>query len=111
MGLKRDSIVSLAGTVCAGAVMLLSVPLLLHKIGDARFGTLTLVWLLAGYAGLFDFGLSRATARDIARADAVDQHVRILLGAVWVSALIGSILGLGVYFFGVRLLQVFASSS
>jgi O-antigen/teichoic acid export membrane protein len=111
MSLKRDSIVSLVGAISVGAVMLVSIPLLLHKIGDARFGTLTLVWLLAGYAGLLDFGLSRATARDIARADAVHEHVRILWSAVWVSALIGSILGLGVYLFGVRLLQLFASSS
>jgi O-antigen/teichoic acid export membrane protein len=99
MGLKRDSIVSLAGTVCAGAVMLLSVPLLLHKIGDARFGTLTLVWLLAGYAGLFDFGLSRATARDIARTDIAAHHVKILWSAIWLSAFIGSILGIVVFFF------------
>jgi O-antigen/teichoic acid export membrane protein len=111
MGLKRDSIVSLIGVVATGIVMLVSIPLLLHKIGDARFGTLTLVWLLAGYAGLLDFGLSRATARDIARTEAVDDQVKILWSAVWVSALIGSILGLGIYFFGTRLLHAFANSA
>jgi O-antigen/teichoic acid export membrane protein len=111
MGLKRDSIVSLIGTISTAVVMLVSIPLLLHKIGDARFGTLTLVWLLAGYAGLLDFGLSRATARDIARTEAVEDHVTILWSAVWVSALIGLIVGLAGYVFSAQLLHLFASSA
>jgi O-antigen/teichoic acid export membrane protein len=37
--------------------------MLLHRIGLERFGVLTLVWALVGYAGVFDFGLGRALTK------------------------------------------------
>jgi O-antigen/teichoic acid export membrane protein len=110
MGLKRDSIVSLVGTVCTGVVVLLSVPLLLQKIGDVRFGTLTLVWLIAGYAGLLDFGLSRATARYIAIAESLAQHAQIIWSAVWLCSAIGLVFGVIVYLCGGGLLHGLAST-
>jgi O-antigen/teichoic acid export membrane protein len=111
MGVKRDSIVSLLGNVCTGAVVLVSVPLLLHKIGDARYGTLTLIWIIAGYAGLLDFGLSRATALYIARADSLRSHSDILWSAVWLSGAIGLVFGATAALFGGDILRVVASTS
>lgn len=44
------------------------IPLLIKSMGVERYGFLTLAWVLIGYAGLFDFGISRAMTRLVARA-------------------------------------------
>jgi len=51
------------------APLLVAVAVLPHLIGLMgidRYGFLTLVWVLVGYAGLFDFGLGRAITRTVA---------------------------------------------
>jgi len=50
-------------------------PLLLIKLGTERFGLLSLAWVLVGYFGLFDLGLSRAVTHVVAaRANASDMN-------------------------------------
>jgi O-antigen/teichoic acid export membrane protein len=44
-------------------VALIAIPVILRSLGAERFGILALTWVLLGYLGLFDLGISRATAK------------------------------------------------
>ncbi len=46
---------------------LVAIPILVHRLGTDRFGVLTLSWMIAGYFGLFDFGLGRALTKAMAQ--------------------------------------------
>ena len=44
---------------------LVSIPLLISRMGVEAFGLLTIIWTTIGYFSLFDFGLSRALTQQI----------------------------------------------
>ena len=44
-----------------------TIPILIDGLGLGRFGTLTLVWVLIGYASILDFGLGRALTQLVAQ--------------------------------------------
>ena len=90
--LTRSAFWNLIGEAAPFAVALIAVPILIHRLGAARFGVLTLAWLTVGYFGLFDFGLGRATTKFI--ADAVGAGARDLVGAIaWTSVLLMAAFG------------------
>jgi O-antigen/teichoic acid export membrane protein len=57
---------NILGSAIPIAATILTVPAYIRLIGEARYGVLALLWGIFGYFGVFDFGLSRATAHRLA---------------------------------------------
>ncbi len=79
-GLLANTGWNLAGQVVPLLVGLAVLPLLIRLLGLDRYGFLTLVWVLVGYASIFDFGIGRVLIRVVAQRvargdDAGAQHV------------------------------------
>jgi O-antigen/teichoic acid export membrane protein len=92
-------------------VALVTVPLYLHHIGDERFGVMSIVWVLLGFFGFLDLGLSRAVTNALAKLrDAPQPHrARVLLTTFGLNFGIGVAGGLVLYVFGGLMLTHFVS--
>lgn len=66
---------NLLGQLAPMLAALLSIPLLVSKIGDERFGLLAIGWMLIGYFSVFDLGLGRALTQSIASRRARGEPV------------------------------------
>lgn len=99
-GIGRATLLNTLGTIIPGLAMILTVPLYIRTIGDARYGVLTLVWLLIGYFGVFDLGFGRALTNRLAelppQASAQRQQ------AFWTGLTLSLLAGLagGILLFG-----------
>lgn len=81
-------------------VSIVTVPIYLHLIGPAQYGVLAIVWMFLGYFGVFDPGLSRATAYSVARLkdEARLERQKVFWTAVTINATLGLLGGLALYF-------------
>ena len=79
-----------------------TVPFYIHQIGSARYGVVVITWVLLGYFGFLDFGLSRATANALARLGHAGARERspILVTAFCCNLCLGLAGGLVMYLIG-----------
>ncbi len=100
--IRRSTLINLLGALIPAALLLVTVPLYLHRIGEARYGVLALVWLLLGYFGVFDLGFGRAVANRIATLHDASAEKRqdIFWTGLVISLSTGLIGGVALYFLG-----------
>lgn len=105
MALQRNTLYNLASVVIPTLVTLLTTPLYLQLIGEARYGVMALVWVLLGYFGLSDLGLGPALARQLACQRGED--CKSLIHCALLSSLALGLLG-GLSLWGLGLLGLHA---
>ena len=91
--LARNFSWNLLGTGAPLLVALVAIPVLIEELGTARFGILTLAWMVVGYFSLFDLGIGRALTKLVAEKLGKDQHEDIP-SLVWVAMSLMTVLGM-----------------
>ncbi len=106
-GLKSKFIINVTGAFVGIGVALVTVPFYVARIGEARYGILSLVWVMLGYLGFLDFGLSRATANALAKMSDAPARERssVFMTSLFINAALGSLGGLIIYFGGGHVLM------
>jgi O-antigen/teichoic acid export membrane protein len=90
--LARNTIWSLLGQLLPMAAAIVCVPALVHGLGVARFGVLSLAWIVIGYFSLFDLGIGRAVTKLVADRLGAGRHDSIP-PLVWTASLLMLLLG------------------
>ncbi len=101
-GIKSNFAFNVAGTIVPLVVALVTVPIYVSHIGVARYGVLSIVWILLGYFGFLDLGLSRASANALAKHEhsSQDERSTILITAFCMNFCLGTVGGVLFYFGG-----------
>ncbi len=91
--LRRNAALGLAGLVIPTGIILISYRLLLHGLGDSKFGVFALATAMSGVLAAFDAGIGAATLRHVALANASGEHEnipRIVRTSLWFYLAVGS---------------------
>jgi O-antigen/teichoic acid export membrane protein len=102
---------NVGGAVLPMAAALVTVPIYISHIGAARYGILAVVWIMLGYFGFLDFGLSRASANALSRLGDAGPEERgpVLMTAFYLNLALGSLGGVVLWLCSGFLLHHFAN--
>ena len=100
--LRRSFVFNLTYPVMRLAVALVTVPIYIHHVGDARYGVVSIVWTLLGYFGFLDLGLSRASTNALSklRDGPQSDRARVLLTTITLNFCFGLVGTILIYFVG-----------
>ncbi|HEX5763367.1 MAG TPA: flippase [Solirubrobacterales bacterium] len=94
--LIRNALIFIGAQGAIAVMGLLAVPILVDRLGTARFGVLALAWAVIGYASLLDLGLGRALTKvtaDRLGAGRPQEIPKLFWTAVAMLATIGVLVG------------------
>jgi len=83
-GHARNVFWNLLGVGVPLIVAVVAMPLLIEGLGAARFGILTIAWMVVGYFSLFDLGLGRAVTKVVAERIGAGRDAEIPV-VVWTA--------------------------
>ena len=95
------------GMVLPTVITLVTVPIYISYIGTARYGVLAIIWILLGYFGFLDFGLSQASANALAKLGHASRSDRagVFLTSLYLNLVLGTLGAIFLYFAGSTLLH------
>jgi O-antigen/teichoic acid export membrane protein len=105
--LRTNFVFNVVGMGIPLVVALITIPLYIAQIGTARFGVITIVWILLGYFGFIDFGLSRASAKALATLANASRKRRVgaFMTSLYLNLFLGVVGAVILYFSGHFLLH------
>ena len=74
--LKTNFAINLFAPLVRAAIALVTIPIYVRHVGDARYGVISILWILLGYFGFLDLGLSRAATNALAKLREASQQER-----------------------------------
>ena len=74
MSVTRNTVYNILGGLVPTVTAIFVIPYLLEQLGNEKFGVLTIIWALVGYANLFDLGVSRSLAYEVSRLNRRDRN-------------------------------------
>jgi O-antigen/teichoic acid export membrane protein len=74
--IRINFILNLLAPLARIAVALVTIPIYVRHVGDARYGVISIMWILLGYFGFLDLGLSRAATNALAKLREASQQER-----------------------------------
>ncbi len=101
--LTRNSILSLSSQCFPILVGIVTLPILIGKLGVDRFGILSLSWIFIGYLSIFDFGLGRSITKlvaDLAHTGDTKGIREIVWTGLAAMLGVGTLIGLLVFLLG-----------
>lgn len=100
MAVSRHTTYNLIGTLLPVVVTLISVPIFIRYMGEARYGALALVWLMTGFLLFLDFGVGQSMRYEIARRHEApdEERASVFWSGIWLSFGFGLVGATIVYF-------------
>ena len=108
-GIKTNFFFNVVGPLTALLVALITVPIYVAHIGAARYGFLSITWVLLGYFGFLDLGLTRASTNALAKlghSSSREARAKILVTSLSINFFLGIVGGIIFYISGKFLIEL-----
>lgn len=103
----KNASFNLLGSLIPIIIALLTIPIILGKLGTEKFGILNLAWIVIGYFGFFDLGIGRALTKIVSEKIGGNQSLDIpayFWTSIFLMFLFSSLVSLGLYFLSEKLI-------
>lgn len=109
--LKTSIAINFLAPLVRIAIAIVTVPIYVRHVGDARYGVISIMWVLLGYFGFLDLGLSRAAINALAKLRQAPQRerARVLLTTIILNLGFGLVGAVIIFILGEYLLWHFIS--
>jgi O-antigen/teichoic acid export membrane protein len=112
--IKTNILWSLLGRLLPMGLAVFTIPIIIKGLGNERFGILTLIWMIVGYANLFDFGLGRALTQLVSQRIG-EENTDDLPDLIWTTVFLltgfGSIAAIALFSFAPYVVHTFLKVS